>query len=134
MGAFIGANPSYADEVREDTTVTKCIRFAERWGWGGMFMLNVRAFVATDPALVPPDPEGIGPENDSTILRIACAVLQCENIVAAWGHLGGSRGVDVGRYLEAEGVRLYCLGTTRANEPRHPSRIGYATDRVQYRP
>jgi hypothetical protein len=132
LGAFIGANPSYADEEREDTTVTKCMRFAQRWEWGGMFMLNVRAYVSTWPEFVPPGDEGVGPHNDEIILYVVRRLLSGQNIVAAWGHLGGDHALVLARLLAECGVRLLCLGVTRANEPRHPSRIGYNSELVAW--
>ncbi len=46
---FIGLNPSTADERLNDPTIRRCIGFAERWGYGGMFMCNVFSLVSTDP-------------------------------------------------------------------------------------
>ncbi|GAJ16610.1 unnamed protein product, partial [marine sediment metagenome] len=46
---FIGLNPSTADERLNDPTVRRCIGFAEKWGYGGMFMCNVFTLISTDP-------------------------------------------------------------------------------------
>ena len=48
MVAFIGLNPSTADEVKNDPTVRRCIIFAKDVGFGGMVMLNAFAYRATD--------------------------------------------------------------------------------------
>ena len=42
--AFIGLNPSTADELNDDPTIRRCIGFARHWGFGGMYMLNVFAY------------------------------------------------------------------------------------------
>lgn len=47
--AFIGLNPSTADESEDDPTIRRCIRYARDWGYGGIVMLNAFAFRATDP-------------------------------------------------------------------------------------
>src|SRR4051812_29172166 len=47
---FIGLNPSTADETTDDATIRKCRKYAKRWGFAGMLMLNVFAFRATNPA------------------------------------------------------------------------------------
>lgn len=49
MLAVIGVNPSTADEVENDPTIRKCMGFAERLGFGGLLMINVAAYRATDP-------------------------------------------------------------------------------------
>lgn len=46
---FIGLNPSTADEVKNDPTVTRCINYAKAWGYTGMYMTNIFAFRETDP-------------------------------------------------------------------------------------
>ncbi|MEJ2698040.1 MAG: DUF1643 domain-containing protein [Candidatus Sulfobium sp.] len=45
---FIGLNPSKADEVRNDNTVTRCINFAKSWGYGLLCMTNVVAAWGND--------------------------------------------------------------------------------------
>lgn len=46
---FIGLNPSTADETQDDPTVRRCIRYAQSWGYGALYMTNIFAFRATDP-------------------------------------------------------------------------------------
>ncbi len=41
IGAFLCANPSKADELRNDETVFKCGNLAANWGWGGFYVLNL---------------------------------------------------------------------------------------------
>ena len=48
--AFIGLNPSTADETLDDPTIRRCIGFAKAWGAGGMYMLNLFGWRSTDPA------------------------------------------------------------------------------------
>ena len=50
--AFIGLNPSTADEQVDDPTVRRCIRFAKDWGYDAMWMMNIFAFRATDPKVM----------------------------------------------------------------------------------
>jgi hypothetical protein len=61
--AFIGLNPSTADESRLDPTLRRCVRFADSWGYGSFVMLNVFAFRTTQPLglLLANDP--VGPAN-----------------------------------------------------------------------
>jgi hypothetical protein len=43
-------NPSTADETREDPIVRRCIGFAQSLGYGALDVVNLYAYVATDPA------------------------------------------------------------------------------------
>lgn len=47
--AFIGLNPSTADEHADDPTIRRCLGFAKRWGYGELVMLNLYALRSTDP-------------------------------------------------------------------------------------
>lgn len=131
--AFIGLNPSTADEVIDDPTIRKCIGFARRWGFGGLFMLNLFPLRATLPrdmkAAV--DPLG-GPAADSVLLHYAD---QCQRLVACWGVDGAyrGRGDQVVNLLQAAGRELHCLGVTKDGQPKHPLYIPYDTKLELYR-
>ena len=112
---FIGLNPSTADETQDDPTIRRCIRFAQRWGHGGLVMLNAFAFRATDPRVMMATDDPVGPRNDETIRdRSRAAAI----IIAAWGvHCDESR---QRRVCEVVGRPIHCLGLTKAGRPRHP--------------
>jgi hypothetical protein len=118
--AFIGLNPSTADEVTNDPTVRRCISYATRWDFERMVMLNVFAYRSTDPRKLKTLPldEAVGPENDRHLLRHA---LLSDLVVCAWGaHAAlGSRGEVVRAKLDAR-VPLYVLGLTKDGHPKHP--------------
>ena len=63
---FIGLNPSTADATEDDPTLRRCIGFAKSWGFGGLYMLNVFAYRATDPRLMKRQKPkvAIGPRNN----------------------------------------------------------------------
>jgi len=50
--AFIGLNPSTADETKDDPTIRRCVGFARSWGFGFLLMQNLFAFRATDPRVM----------------------------------------------------------------------------------
>ena len=112
---FIGLNPSTADAEQDDPTVRRCIGFARQWGYGGMVLVNLFAWRATDPRELKRVIDPIGPENDRWI---AAEAARAGRIVAIWGNGGrlGDRDRAVLRRLGA----VYCMGRTKKGCPRHP--------------
>ena len=47
--AFIGLNPSTANEVNTDATIRRVISLAKSNNFGGIFMLNCFPYVSTNP-------------------------------------------------------------------------------------
>ena len=118
---FIGLNPSTADESMNDPTIRRCIGFAKDWGYGGLCMLNLFAFRATDPAVMKAADDPVGPQNDETLMRIAGAFRTTGEhplVIAAWGVHGehDARARKVMEWLP----NLSCLGLTKDGHPKHP--------------
>lgn len=114
----IGLNPSTADARKNDPTVTRCISFAKREGCGGLVMLNLFALRATDPGVMLAAADPIGVENDKYIQGYAFGNNRV--VVAAWGAHGGHRERDIAVAELLAGAQLWCLGTTKEGDPRHP--------------
>lgn len=115
--AFVGLNPSTADERTNDRTVSRCIGFAQAWGYSRFDMLNIFALKNKDPRALRTHPDPIGPENDEWLRKVAC---EASLIVVAWGVHGSfrDRGNRV-RHLLAD-FDLFHLGLTAGGHPRHP--------------
>lgn len=114
---FICLNPSTADEIKNDPTVSRCISFATNWGFGHFLMCNLFAFRNTNPKIMKQEIEPIGLENDFYILKIAKEV---DLIVIAWGNYGKYLNRSEKLLDKLNEFVLYCLGITKENEPRHP--------------
>lgn len=127
---FIMLNPSKADERVDDATVRRCQGFARRWGYGGFCIVNLYAYRATYPADLFKANDPIGEENWR---YMTWATLYCAQIVCAWGDHGGVRGLDIARELNAKGVKLFVLGLTKAGNPKHPVRLPYSVERMEWR-
>jgi len=116
--AFIGLNPSTADETENDPTVRRCIDYAKRWGFGGMVMLNAFAFRATDPKDMKKQTDPCGPDNDAAIQAI---VAKAGKVVACWGCHGRHLNRDdhlaeiLPRFCDVESLKL-----THRGSPSHP--------------
>ncbi|HYZ72598.1 MAG TPA: DUF1643 domain-containing protein, partial [Chthoniobacterales bacterium] len=66
--AWIGLNPSTADEVTLDQTLAAVCRYSIKWGFSEVVMLNLFAFRATDPRDLKRASDPIGPDNDEHLL------------------------------------------------------------------
>lgn len=120
MVAFIGLNPSTADEHENDPTVTRCINYAKGWGMDGMYMLNIFAYRATDPKVMKAHPDPIGISNDNILELITGDLDVCKIAVAAWGVNGTHLGRDAQVIKLLSNVKLKCLGVTKDGHPKHP--------------
>ena len=112
---FIGLNPSTADETEDDPTIRRCINFANSWGYGGLCMVNLFAYRATQPEDMKRASHPIGNKNDETLTLLA---KNAGVIVGAWGNDGVflNRSEDV-RALIPE---LSVLKVNKSGEPAHP--------------
>lgn len=118
--AFIGVNPSTADEREDDPTIRRCINYALAWGFQRFVMLNLFAFRATDPDVMRAEPEPTGGiENDVALIEQS---QRARLVVCAWGVHGehNSRGAAVRAMLTQAGVPLHHLGLTKLGHPKHP--------------
>jgi hypothetical protein len=117
---FVGLNPSTADETVNDPTVRRCINFAERWGYGKLYMMNLFAFRATDPLEIKSADAPIGPLNDH---YLDLAWVRSGLHIAAWGVHGdhGGRERDFAmKTRKFAPVSLKCLKVTKDGHPSHP--------------
>ncbi|EPC5233719.1 DUF1643 domain-containing protein [Klebsiella quasipneumoniae] len=113
---FIGLNPSYADVENDDQTLNRCISFAKSWGYGGVYMANLFAFVHTDRFEMMKAADPIGADNDSHLMRL---IDGAGLIVAAWGNEGRhlKRSMAIRQLLPASAM---CFVLNATGEPRHP--------------
>lgn len=113
--AFIGLNPSTADESGPDPTVRRCMNYAARWGYGRFVMLNLFAFRATDPRVMLAEADPVGEDNDSYLLAFG---VDADLTVAAWGN----HGLHAGRWQQAAMLvpGLHALKLTKQGQPAHP--------------
>ena len=118
--AFIGMNPSTADETADDPTVQGCMARARAWGFGAAVMLNAFAYRATDKLRLLEVPDPVGDTNDADIRHFAAAAGV---VVAAWGQppkpLRG-RGGEIAAMLRAAGIGLKCFAVNADGSPKHP--------------
>lgn len=121
---FLMLNPSTADASNDDPTIRRCRGFAQREGAGGIVVINLSPFRATDPKdlnatrmvtdvdfMIPR-----GPQEDA----FKTAAATNGRLVCAWGAnyqpwMKWSIGLAQMTFGHA-----YCLGLTKSGHPRHP--------------
>lgn len=112
---IIGLNPSTADEVEDDPTITRCINFAKSWGYGGICMTNLFAYRATAPKDMKSQQDPIGADNDTWLAKFAS---DAGIVVAAWGNDGSH--LNRSRIVTDMLPNLHYLKMNKTGEPAHP--------------
>ena len=112
---FIGLNPSIADEIADDPTLKRCINFAKDWGYGGLIMVNLFAYMSTCPSELKKVALPIGKENNNYILK---GYQKSQLTVIAWGNDGYllKRDKEVLAIIE----NPMCLNINKSGQPAHP--------------
>lgn len=114
---FIMLNPSTADGMQDDPTIRRCIGFAKREGCGSLTVVNLFAYRATDPRALLNADNPCGPDN---ALHIEQALAGASIAVAAWGSFMWENRKRLRPLPSFQSDVLWCLGTTKNGEPRHP--------------
>ena len=115
--AWIGLNPSTADEHRLDPTLRRIRDFSAAWGYAFFVMLNLFAWRATDPADMQAASDPIGPDNDRWIAQWSGKV---DRVVLGWGEHGVHLDRDRQVLALLERRKTYCLERNASGQPKHP--------------
>lgn len=130
---FVMLNPSTADAEKDDQTIGRCIGFARREGFGGIHVVNLFAYRATQPdELLTCPVDVVGPANNRHLHEAAQLVSTNGYCVAAWGSHPAATRLAVNRARMALQFPLFCLGLTKGGAPRHPSRLAADTPLISY--
>lgn len=128
--AGIMVNPSTADSIDNDQTISKWTGFAERLGASRFLIGNKFAWRAKDVRALRGAADPVGEWND---MHLAEILRQADQIIVAWGSLSKlpkplqSRWREVLAIAQRVGKPLWCWGTTRDGQPLHPLRLAYDT-------
>lgn len=114
--AFLMLNPSTADCFKSDPTVTRCLNFARKWGYGKLIVINIFALRSTDPAGLYTCEDPVGQYND---FSIGLTRSNVDKVVCAWGKHGAlnNRGKEV---IGRIGEKAYYLRLNKDGSPAHP--------------
>lgn len=123
---WVMLNPSTADADTDDHTIRRCISLSRQWGMGGLAVVNLYAWRATDPSELYVVDDPVGPGNPAAIDRWCD---RADVVVVAWGaHASGverrrGRGTSPVTLVRTVRRDLWCLGTNADRSPRHPARL-----------
>lgn len=124
---WVMLNPSTADADQDDPTIRKCIGFARANRHGGIIVVNLFAYRATDPRELPRVADPVGPENDDHI-RWAVRAPILASVVGGWGgdKFAVNRAKAVRMAIVATGRRLQCFRKSKTGQPWHPLYLPYS--------
>jgi hypothetical protein len=123
---FVMLNPSTADHRNDDPTIRRCIGFAKSWDYGGIRVVNLFAYRATNPRTLKHVRDRVGPDNDEWI---EAAIRNSGLAIAAWGANPMARDRSVTLKGKCD---LWCLGTTKSGAPKHPLYVPSKQQPVMY--
>ncbi len=116
MIAFVGLNPSNANENEDDPTIRRVIGFAQNWGYGGVYMLNLFTVISSAPSILK-DANNWGDWKDC-LSHILKHENKIEEYVFAWGNAKESqeRGLKLSKVI----LDAICLEKNKNGSPKHP--------------
>lgn len=119
---FLMYNPSTADASRDDPTIRRCRGFALREDCDTLIVVNLYAYRSKNPKDLQKAfmEDVIGPDNDKAIMD---AAAEADVLICAWGaqkDVKERRDYVLCDLLADADRDIFCLGTTRYGEPRHP--------------
>jgi hypothetical protein len=126
-------NPSTADHLTDDATITRCTSRAVAGGFGRLDVVNLFPLRATDPdeLLGHPDPVGPREKGLSADGAILDAIDRAHTVICAWGahSAAAPRAAEVMDLIRMTGMRnkLYHLGLNKDGSPKHPLYIAAST-------
>jgi hypothetical protein len=118
---FVMLNPSTADENKLDPTVRRCHKRARNSGAGGLEVLNLFAYRATDPDDLRRAGFVAGPHNVEA-MREVFATQRGRPIICGWGS--NARGLAMPgialKLMREAGAIPHAIKLTRDGIPAHP--------------
>jgi hypothetical protein len=125
---MIMLNPSTATEIDNDPTVERCQRRAFKNDYGGLIVLNIFAYRATDPEVMRIQSDPVGVLNNYFIEDTIKQFRHGNNIVCGWGTHGRfkDRQAVVLDLLHKMEVEPLAYKWTKQGHPQHPLYVAYS--------
>jgi hypothetical protein len=125
IAVWCGLNPSTADAVKPDPTVTREVNFSKDWGYDGYAKVNAYAFRSTDPKAMLRQNDPCGEDNLGHILRWAKAGAI---FIACWGNnIRPAQASTLRLAMYLNGIEVHALKLTKQGHPQHPLYLSATT-------
>lgn len=131
--AFLMLNPSTADHLADDQTVTRCMSRAVAGKFGRLEVANLFPLRATNPDELLRHPDPLGPTRSGVTAdgAILDAIDRASMVICAWGAhpAAAPRAAELTHVLRITGMRgkLFHLGLNKDGSPKHPLYIAAST-------
>ena len=122
---FVLFNPSTADESLDDPTLRRCIGFAQKWGYGGLCVINLYSLRTPNPKELLAHPAPKGPAQMRFFQE---ALEEHQDVVCAWGLQGG----PISHHFSPGTHRIFHLGLNRDGSPKHPLYLPASSDLLSW--
>ena len=123
----IGINPSIANEIRSDKSLTKIGRYLYQYGIGEITMINLFETISVEQS-------GINRKQKCDFTQHQRLLEEADVIVVAWGiedkYL--TEKLNAFEYLMQYRDKVYCIQDKEGKKPRHPRRISYTDELVPF--
>lgn len=122
-------NPSTADASASDPTLRRVLGFSYRGGFRRVTIVNRRAWRATDPRQIPPQPTA--EECTENNAHVRHALEGAAWLICGWGTNRREMPTASDGWLFSAAMRwdvqIRCLGKNADNSPRHPLYVAAST-------
>lgn len=131
--AFLMLNPSTADHLTDDPTITRCMSRAVAGKFGRLEVANLFPLRATNPDELLGHPDPLGPKGNgiSADGAILDAIDKAHTVICAWGThpAAAARAAEVMCIIRHTGTRnkLFQLGLNKDGSPKHPLYVAAST-------
>jgi hypothetical protein len=133
---FVGLNPSTADDSQDDATIRKCIGFSRLWKMGGLLMLNLFTYRATQPRdLVLAAMRGMINGDVDEELNGYNLIPANGLVICCWGSSMKGDDQDRPRFImnRLREYRTRALHINKDGSPKHPLYVAYTKKLLHYR-
>lgn len=110
----IGLNPSTANGIDDDTTITNLSKLLMELGYGGFYMANLFAYISTDPNELRKCPDPL----KQTDYYLKWVSNQVQDVIFCWGSF--KQAEYRAKKIIAQFPKALCFGKTAKGKPMHP--------------